>query len=66
MTDRYNALIVVLDRDIRDDDAKAIIDAIKMIKHVQSVKGNVSDITDHVAKETAKRELIDKIWEVLK
>lgn len=30
MTDHFNALAVVLDRDIREDDAKVLIQAIKM------------------------------------
>jgi hypothetical protein len=34
MTDRYNSLTVVLDRDIREDDAEHILNAIRMIKGV--------------------------------
>lgn len=57
MTDRYNALVVVLEHNTRDDDAEATINAIKQIKGVISVKGNVSDINDHIAKECARLEL---------
>ena len=35
MTDRFKGLTVVLDRDIREDDAEYIIKTISMIKGVQ-------------------------------
>ena len=38
MTDRINAFIVILDRDIREDDAEDTITALKQIKGVLSVK----------------------------
>ena len=66
MTDRYNALIVVLDKDIREDDAEATIKAIEQIRGVASVTGNVSDISDHIAKDKAIQEIKNKIWELLK
>jgi len=49
MTDRYNALTVVLDRDIRDDDAEAILTAIRMVRGVMSVDPIVSDPSSWVA-----------------
>jgi hypothetical protein len=66
MSDRYNALTVVLDRDIRTDDAKALISAIRMIKGVLTVTPIVVDSTAVVAYDRARRELIDKLYEVLK
>jgi hypothetical protein len=36
MTDRFCGLTVVLDRDYRDDDAKALINAIRQLKGVVS------------------------------
>ena len=65
MTDRYNTLTVVLEREIREDDAEKYIDAIKMIKGVLSVKGNVADYGEYMAIERVRRELGEKIWEVL-
>lgn len=38
MTDRHSGYVVALSRDIRDDDAEHIINAIRMIKGVRSVK----------------------------
>lgn len=57
MTDRFLTLTVVLDRDYRDDDAQSIIDAIKMVKGVLSVKGNVADGSEYMAIERARHEL---------
>jgi len=66
MTDRYHSLTVVLDRDIRTDDAETTINAIKMIKNVLSVKGIVSNVDSNMAYSRAKHELTSKIWDILK
>lgn len=65
MTDRYNALTIVLDRDIRDDDAQHIINAIEMLRGVISVTPNVVDISDHVAEQRVRRELGQKLLDIL-
>ena len=65
MSDRYNSLTVILDKDYRDDDSDNIINAIKMIKGVLKVKPKVADIESHVAEARVKQELIDKLWKVL-
>ena len=66
MTDRYNALTVVLDRDIREDDAELLINAIRMLRGVLSVDPHVNDLQDHVAIMRIKRELTQKLYDVLK
>lgn len=66
MTNRYNAVVVTFERDIRDDDAEAIINAIRMIKGVVDVDPNVSDINMHVAETRVKIELTNKLYDVLK
>ena len=66
MTDRYNTLTVVLEHEIREDDAEHLLNAIRMLKGVLSVSGNVSDMTDYMVKETAKFELKQKLFELLK
>lgn len=65
MTDKYFALTVLLDQNIREDDAQPIIHAIQMIKHVQKVEPHVSDVDIWAATERARRELGQKLWEVL-
>lgn len=65
MTDRYNALTVVLERDIRDDDAEAILAAMRMIKGVRSVTGNVVDMESHIAEERVRHELGQKLIAII-
>lgn len=66
MTDRYNSVLVVFDRDIRTDDAESLLNAIRMIKGVIDVKPNVANISDCIAETRVKDELLSKIYEVLK
>jgi hypothetical protein len=66
MTDRYNALTVVLDHDIREDDAEPLINAIRCMKGVIKVKGNVADPDDYIARSQVKHELQMKLFELLK
>lgn len=57
MTDRVRTLIVVLDRDYRDDDVQSIVDAIGMIKGVAGVESEVATCQEQMAREIAKDEL---------
>lgn len=66
MTDRLNGVFVTFDRDIRDDDAQCIIDAIGFIQGVASVKGNVTDFNSHAAEMRAREKwrkiFTDLLW----
>ena len=66
MSDRINSFVVVLERDLRDDDAVLIADAIRQLRGVASVTGNVSDIGTHVAYTRARQELEQRLWAALK
>ena len=66
MTDRIKGLTVLLEPDKRDDDAEYIINAIRMIKGVVSVKSHIADTDHHLAVETARRELTTRLRDVLK
>jgi hypothetical protein len=65
MTDRYAAFTVTLDQDIREDDAQAIINAIKMVKHVRSVTPHVANWEFHTAVERVRFEIWDKVREAI-
>lgn len=65
MTDRFHSLTVVLEKDIRSDDAEGLIQAIRHMRGVLSVTGRVSDPDSHMAEERARRELGQKLWEIL-
>lgn len=65
MTDRYFCLTMALEKDIREDDAQQIINAIEMIRGVIKVDGNISDMNSYVAEERVRRELGNKLIEVV-
>lgn len=65
MTDRYNAFTVILENDIREDDAQPIINAIKQIRGVLDVQPAQSDvIAVSVASSRVRVRLWDKIHKV--
>ncbi len=66
MTDRFNSITVLFEKDIRKDDAQHIIDAIKMIRGVLSIKANIYDVNSCLAEERARMELRMKLHELLK
>lgn len=65
MTDRYYALTVILEKDIRDDDAQPILNAIKMIRGVQDIKKHISDPMTWMAEERARADLRKKLFDIL-
>ena len=62
MTDRFNTLTVVLEKDTRDDDAESLLQAIRHMRGVLSVSGNVAEPTHYMAEERARSDLRAKIW----
>lgn len=65
MTDRFNTITVVLEKEMRDDDAEATLAAIRQIRGVLDAKGNVSDMTEWMAETRARRELGEKLLAIL-
>lgn len=65
MTDRFCALHVALSENIRDDDAEAIINAIRQIRGVAAVSGVVADPSLWTAEVRVRNELAEKLWAVL-
>jgi hypothetical protein len=65
MTDRYNALTVVFERDMRDEDAKALMQAIGLMRGVAGVALNIADPGSFIAQERARTELIEKMSSIL-
>lgn len=65
MSNRYNVLTVVLEQDIREEDAQTLIAAIRQLRGVLSVEANTADLTTHIATERARHELGAKLMAVL-
>lgn len=64
MTDRFNAFIVTLDRDIREDDAENLKAAILQLRGVAHVEGNVANIEDHIAESRVRATMMRKLIEL--
>lgn len=65
MTDRFTSFTVILDQNIRDDDAQPIIDAIKQIRHVQDVFPKVANTSDAIAESGVRREIGEKLIKII-
>lgn len=65
MTDRYIALTVILEREIREDDAEPVIDAIRMIKGVSKVMPVVSNPETYYAYNKARHEIMENVFEAI-
>lgn len=66
MSDRINALTVVLEKDMRDDDVRGLEQAIRNLRGVREVGRNIAMVDAFVAYERARAELIEALWEVLR
>jgi hypothetical protein len=66
MTDRINMLQVVLEKDIRIDDAQPLVEAIKQMKNVLDVKVNISSPSSVLVAETRiKNQIAKELMKVL-
>jgi hypothetical protein len=65
MTAKFNSLTIVLESDVREDDAQTLINAILMLKGVLSVEGNVSSVADYVAESRVKTEVRNRLFEII-
>lgn len=65
MTDRFRGLLVTFAKDVREDDAEAHINAIRMIKGVLDVQPVPSNIDLVISESRVRHELGEKIWKVI-
>jgi len=65
MSDRLNSLTVVLEKEMKTEDAELIINAIKMIRGVANIIPGVATSENQIAKEMARLDLIKGIYKVL-
>jgi hypothetical protein len=66
MTDRYAGFLVVLEENAREDDAQAVIAAIRQIRGVLSVEPMGVDLLEmQIAEKRVRLDLEQKIWGVL-
>ncbi len=61
MTDRINAITIVLERDTRADDIEPLVAAIQQLKGVLSVTAEPVSSISYIANSRAKNEILNKI-----
>ncbi len=66
MSNRIKGFTIALDRDYREEAAEQIENAIAMIKGVVKVTEHIVTAEDFFAETKVKRELLEKIWNVVK
>ena len=66
MTDRIKGLTVTLEPNMREDDAQAIIDAVRMVKGVIDVETHVADSDYHMARAAARVGMEKDLFELIK
>lgn len=65
MTDRIHSITLVLDKDVREDDAEALLLACRSFRGVITVTPNVSDFTSHMAEQRARTEIGNAVFAAL-
>jgi len=65
MTDRINAYLVVLEHDLRDDDADVVMQAIGIIRGVLEVRPHKADAESVIARAQARGELLVRIQKAM-
>jgi hypothetical protein len=63
MTDRHGGYVVILEHNIREDDAQATMAALTQIKGVMSVEPIKADINITLAEGRAKAKLVRKLYD---
>ena len=66
MTDRFKGVWVAFEQDMRDDEAQPIIDAIRCLRGVADVQGNVANSDDWINRVRVRDELGKKLWNALR
>ncbi len=64
MSNRIKGFTVELDKDIKDEDFDQIENAIRMIKHVGSIKRSIASTDDYINRSRIKNEIRSEIWKV--
>ena len=65
MTDRVKGLYVALDKDYRDDDVQALVDAIKMLRGVAAVATKVAQVDDYFNRVQIRYDIQSKLFDAI-
>lgn len=65
MSDRINAITVILEKDLRDDDCEQLLAAICQLRGVLKAKLRVRNHEDIIAYTRARHVLEKRLWDAL-
>jgi hypothetical protein len=65
MTTRLKAFVVVLDADMREDDAESLRSAIAHMRHVAAVEPLPANPDDFVVRQRVEAEVRERVWAAL-
>jgi len=66
MSDRFNTLTVILEKDFRDDDLQPLIDSICMLRGVLAASAEPADPTSYMAETRALAKLRAKVLDAIR
>lgn len=64
MTDRHSCYVVALEANMREDDAEAVLNAIRMVRGVLSVQPILADPMAEIQAVRVRREILNKMYAV--
>lgn len=65
MTDRHSGYVVILYDNVRGDDARHVLDAIRMIRGVAEVTPVLADVGQQIAETRARAEIRERLYKAL-
>lgn len=66
VTDRIKGFVVVLEKDMREEDAERIMQAVRQLRGVCKVEAQAEAAGDYFVRMQVMAELRDKLWDVLR
>ena len=66
MTDRIKGVLITFEKDIREDDTQPIIEALKMIKGVLTVKPYITGMEDYMLYQKGHMDARMEMFDYLK
>lgn len=64
MTDRINAIVVILEENLRIDDAEPLLQAIKQMRGVLKVEPHTTNIDGLAAEVRARADIAQRLFEL--